>query len=638
MLFQIVNGTVAYGANEVLTNINFEIRNTEKIAVVGRNGCGKSTLLKVITGQLGLVKKNGEKSSVAKATGASVGYLQQMTFDDTSITLREEIRKVFEPALKIKQQMDELLAQIEQNADEKLIERYTALEQRFRFMDGYLIDKSYNTIIRRFGFSQQDENKKLSEFSGGQQTKISFIKLLLSKPDILLLDEPTNHLDLQTIRWLEQYIKTYPRAVVIVSHDRMFLDNVVDEVYEIERGKCKKYVGNYSDFEVKKAEDYERQKREYEAQQKEIERIGAVVERFRYKATKASMAQSKLKQLEHMELVDDPDKADTKQFFSTLTPMFESGNDVLTVDNLTVGYDSTHPLCTLSLEIKKGERVGIVGSNGTGKSTFLKTLCGKLPKLSGRFEYGFRVDMGYFDQHMAHNFTGKSVLDDFWDDFPELTQTQARSILGSFLFSGEDVFKSTADLSGGERVRLALAKLMQRKPNLIVLDEPTNHMDIVGKDALCSMLKNFTGTIIFVTHDRWLLKEVASSIVEFSGNGVEKFPYGYEQYEDAHPIENDDLSAMPKITGSKPLDSKKQSGKGKEIYLQRKQEQKNRARQNKLNSLINDAEQKLEKLNTQLNSPEIAADYIELSQIQEEIDALELEILEYTQEYEELCL
>ena len=246
--------------------------------------------------------------------------------------------------------------------------------------------------------------------------------------------------------------------------------------------------------------------------------------------------------------------------------------------------------------------------------------------------------MGYFDQHMAHNFTGKSVLDDFWDDFPELTQTQARSILGSFLFSGEDVFKSTADLSGGERVRLALAKLMLRKPNLIVLDEPTNHMDIVGKDALCSMLKNFTGTIIFVTHDRWLLKEVASSIVEFSGNGVEKFPYGYEQYEDAHPIENDDLSAMPKITDSKLFDIKKQSGKGKEIYLQRKQEQKNRARQNKLNSLINDAEQKLEKLNTQLNSPEIAADYIELSQIQEEIDALELEILEYMQEYEELCL
>ena len=249
MLFQVVNGTVAYGADEILKNINFEIKNTEKIAVVGRNGCGKSTLLKLITGQLPLVKKDGERSSVAKASGATIGYLQQMTFDDTTITLREEIRKVFAPVLKIKEQMDKLLLEIENNPDEKLIERYTALEQRFGFMDGYLIDKSYNTIVRRFGFSEQDEQKPLSEFSGGQQTKISFIKLLLSKPDILLLDEPTNHLDIETIRWLEQYIKTYPRAVVIVSHDRMFLDNVVEQVYEIERGHCKKYVGNYSDFE-----------------------------------------------------------------------------------------------------------------------------------------------------------------------------------------------------------------------------------------------------------------------------------------------------------------------------------------------------------------------------------------------------
>ncbi len=638
MLFQIVNGTFAYGADEVLKNIDFEIRNTEKIAVVGRNGCGKSTLLKVIKGQLPLVRKNGEKSSVAKSTGCTIGCLEQMTFDDPNLSLRDEIRKAFEPALKIKRQMDELLPEIEKTADEKLIERYTALEQRFLYEDGYLIEKNYQTVVSKFGFSKEDEQKKLSEFSGGQQTKISFIKLLLSKPDILLLDEPTNHLDIRTIRWLEQYIKSYPRAVVVVSHDRMFLDRVAEEVYEIERGKCKKYVGNYSAYEKQKEKDYEQQKREYEAQQKEIERIGAVVERFRYKATKAAMAQSKLKQLEHMELIEDPEAADTKAFFSKLEPLFESGNDVLTTRELTIGYDRENPLGTVSLEIKRGEKVGVVGPNGTGKSTFLKTVCGKIEKLSGDFQFGFRVDMGYFDQHMAHEFTGKSVLDDFWDDFPDLTQTAARSILGSFLFSGEDVFKSTAELSGGERVRLALAKLMQKRPNFLVLDEPTNHMDIVGKQALCDMLKNYKGTLLFVTHDRWLLSEVADKIVEFTGSGIKTYPFGYEQYEEENPIEevsND--KGMPKITASYAV-QKEKSGKGKEAYLQKKQAQKDKARLAKLNRLCDEMQAELDELTARLSNDEIASDYIKLAQIQQQIDEKESELLSLMEEAEQLSI
>ena len=637
MLFQIVNGTVAYGANDVLKNINFEIRNTEKIAVVGRNGCGKSTLLKVITGQLQLAPSaNGERSSISRSKGCTIGYLQQMTFDDLNCTLRDEIRKVFAPVLDIKRQMDEILPKIEQNADEKLIERYTQLEQRFNYMDGYLLDKTYNTVVRRFGFSESDAQKKLSEFSGGQQTKISFIKLLLSKPDVLLLDEPTNHLDIETIRWLEQYIRTYPRAVVCVSHDRTFLDSVADEVYEIERGKCKRYVGNYSDYERQKKLDYEQQKRDYESQQKEIERIGAVVERFRYKATKASMAQSKLKQLEHMELIDDPEKADTKRFFDKLEPLYESVNDVLTVTDLEYGYTSEKPLGKLSFELKKGEKVAIVGANGTGKSTLLKTLNGSLKPLFGRFEYGLRVDKGYFDQHKAHEFTGKSVLDDFWDDYPDLTQTRARTVLGSFLFTGEDVFKSTADLSGGERVRLALAKLMQSRPNLLLLDEPTNHMDIVGKEALCDMLKGYTGTLILVTHDRWLLREVANSIIELTPNGINRYDYGYEQYEEAHPIELTNLRDMPKITDNKIERTEKSEGKGKQIYLQKKQQQKNRTRLNRVRELITAEESELEKINEQLNSPELSADYVKLSELQKEIDKREENLLMLMEEAEEL--
>lgn len=635
MLFQVVNGTVAYGADEVLKNINFEIRNNEKIAVVGRNGCGKSTLLKLIMGQLSLVRKNGEVSSVSRAAGCTVGCLAQMTFDNPNITLRNEIRKVFEPALKIKRQMEELLPQIEQTADPKLIERYSALEQRFQYEDGYLIEKNYRTVVRRFGFSEADEQKRLCEFSGGQQTKISFIKLLLSKPDILLLDEPTNHLDIQTIRWLEQYIKVYPSAVVVVSHDRMFLDRVAEEVYEIERGRCRKYVGNYSAYETQKQKDFEQQKREYAAQQKEIERIGAVVERFRYKATKAAMAQSKLKQLEHMELIEDPEKADSKAFFSKLLPLFESGNDVLTVDSLTVGYSASAPLNTVSCEIKKGEKIGVVGANGTGKSTFLKTVCGKIPKLSGTFEFGFHVDFGYFDQHMAHSFTGKSVLDDFWDDYPDLTQTQARGILGSFLFSGDDVFKSTADLSGGERVRLSLAKLMQRRPNFLILDEPTNHMDIIGKQALCDMLKSYTGTVLFVTHDRWLLSQIADRIIEFRADGVCMYPFGYEQYEQENPIEQTDSRDMPRITAA-AAETRTKSGRGGEIYRKKKQEQKNRARQKKLLLLIDESERELLSLQSDLSSPENAADYIKLSEIQRLIDEKEAQLLGFMEEAEQL--
>lgn len=403
---------------------------------------------------------------------------------------------------------------------------------RFDFMGGYTYKKEYETAIRKFGFSEEDKQKSLSEFSGGQRTKIALIKLLLSKPDILLLDEPTNHLDVQTIEWLEDYLKSYKKSVVIVSHDRMFLDKIVNVVYEIEYGVTTRYPGNFTDFTRRKRENYEKQLKDHEAQRKEIDRLNRIVERFKYKPTKAAMAFSKMKQIEHMQIIDAPNKYDLKTFHADFQPKDESVKNVFKATDLSVGYSPETPLASLNFELFRGEKLGVIGANGTGKSTLLKTLIGKLSPLSGRLSYGLRVQTGYFDQQMAQVTSPKTVLDYFWDEFPGLNQTEARNALGAFQFSGDDVFKTVDNLSGGEKVRLALCKILKRRPNLLILDEPTNHMDIVGKETLENMLSAYEGTLIFVSHDRYFVNKLADRLIVFGQNGAEFLPYGYTEYEE----------------------------------------------------------------------------------------------------------
>lgn len=649
MLYQISNGAVAFADEVILHNINFEIRNTEKIAVVGRNGCGKTTLLKLISGEVDLEKRDSDEDVfIAKSGNPQIGYLKQIAFEDTNITLEQEIRKVFAPMEQRRKQLEQAAAELETDHSEAKVKAYTNMEEKFREDGGYYFEKEYDVLIRKFGFSEEERKKPLRDFSGGQQTKIAFIKLLLSKPDILLLDEPTNHLDITTIEWLEGYLKNYPKAVVVVSHDRMFLDHVVDVVYEIEYGTAKRYPGDYTHFVEQKKLDYDKQLKDYNAQQKEIARLQHMVDRFKNKPTKVSMARSKQKAIEHMDKIEAPDRFDTKTFHANFQPAKETGNDVLMVSSLAIGYE--HPLSVVSLDLKKGEKLGILGGNGLGKSTFLKTIVKKIQPLSGEFHYGTNVQIGYFDQQMAMYQSDKTVLDDFWDEFPSLPETEVRNALGAFLFSGDEVFKNINMLSGGEKVRLALCKILKRRPNVLVLDEPTNHMDIVGKETLESMLSEFSGTLIFVSHDRYFVKKVATRLLVFEDGTTNQYQFGYEEYQEKldreAATEQDGYKSAPVLGGKISINGAKNaspngadaaSGNTKKAYYNPgKERSKLEKKVKRAEEELEQKEAKLEELKAELLKPEYQSSYSKLTEIQNEIDAMEEEIMADMENWEEL--
>lgn len=674
MLYQISNGAVAFGDDVILHSIDFEIRNTEKIAIVGRNGCGKTTLLKLISGEVEMEKLDSDESAfIAKAGNPEIGYLKQIAFDDPDVTLEQEVRKCFVKMDERKAELARAAAELEHDYSDEKVARYTAMEEAFKDDGGYYYEKEYEDMIRKFGFSDDERKKPIRDFSGGQQTKIAFIKLLLSKPDILLLDEPTNHLDVTTIEWLEGYLKSYPKAVVVVSHDRMFLDNVVDVVYEIEYGTARRYPGNYTNFIARKKENYDKQMKDHIAQQKEIERLQRMVTRFKGKPTKTSMAQSKQKAIDRMVIIEAPDKYDNKTFHANFQPEKETGNDVLYTSELAIGYD--HPLSVVSLDLKRGEKLGILGGNGLGKSTFLKTIVGKIPALSGEYRFGTNVQIGYFDQQMAMYTSNKTVLDDFWDEYPNLTETEARNALGAFLFSGEDVFKNVNMLSGGEKVRLALCKILKTRPNVLVLDEPTNHMDIVGKETLESMLKDYKGTLIFVSHDRYFVKKVATQLLVFEDGTTNLYQFGYEQYQEKLDREAEESKNVYRgnaifggaisqngssQTGSDANRSTPQTGAagnvgestnansaaqaggmavsstGKAYYNPGKERSKIQKKVKKVEEDLAVKEAKLDELKAELMKPEYQSSYSKLTEIQNEIDALEEEIIIDMEAWEEL--
>ena len=674
MLYQISNGAVAFGDDVILHSIDFEIRNTEKIAIVGRNGCGKTTLLKLISGEVEMEKLDSDESAfIAKAGNPEIGYLKQIAFDDPDVTLEQEVRKCFVKMDERKAELARAAAELEHDYSDEKVARYTAMEEAFKDDGGYYYEKEYEVMIRKFGFSDDERKKPIRDFSGGQQTKIAFIKLLLSKPDILLLDEPTNHLDVTTIEWLEGYLKSYPKAVVVVSHDRMFLDNVVDVVYEIEYGTARRYPGNYTNFIARKKENYDKQMKDHIAQQKEIERLQRMVTRFKGKPTKTSMAQSKQKAIDRMVIIEAPDKYDNKTFHANFQPEKETGNDVLYTSELAIGYD--HPLSVVSLDLKRGKKLGILGGNGLGKSTFLKTIVGKIPALSGEYRFGTNVQIGYFDQQMAMYTSNKTVLDDFWDEYPNLTETEARNALGAFLFSGEDVFKNVNMLSGGEKVRLALCKILKTRPNVLVLDEPTNHMDIVGKETLESMLKDYKGTLIFVSHDRYFVKKVATQLLVFEDGTTNLYQFGYEQYQEKLDREAEESKNVYRgnaifggaisqngssQTGSDVKRSTSQTGAagnvgestnansaaqaggmavsstGKAYYNPGKERSKIQKKVKKAEEDLAVKEAKLDELKAELMKPEYQSSYSKLTEIQNEIDALEEEILIDMEAWEEL--
>ena len=567
MRIEIINGSVEYDGNTVLSEINFSVSDKEKIALVGRNGSGKTSILKCISGEVPLVSGTGDEKFSFSISGApKIGYLQQVSLND-ELTLRQEILSAYKDVVGLENKLQILLDKMSENPSDENVGAYSRAMERFENIGGYLYKKEYLTAVSKFGFSAEDLDKKLSCFSGGQRTKIALMKLLLEKPDVLLLDEPTNHLDIAAVEWLEGYLKNYKNSVVIVSHDRMFLDRIVGVVYEIEYGVTTRYKGNYTAFLAQKQQAYDKALKDAKWKSAEIDRLRKIVERFRYKATKAAMAQSKLKEIERLGTVETPRRFDTSTFASSFQPEYESVRDALFVKDLVFGYDK--PLGEISLAVERGQKIGVIGSNGTGKSTLLKTITGLIPPLSGDVRFGVKTRVGYFDQTIAATKSELSVLEDFRAEFPELNDGEIRKTLGGFLLSGDDVFKCVKDLSGGEKVRLALSKIFRRRPNFLILDEPTNHMDIIGKETLEKLLMDFSGTVIVVSHDRYLINRVAKSLIVFENGGVRYFDGTFDEYEER------EKETAEEVAKEKPEKTKKTGG---ERYVESKEEARRKHR------------------------------------------------------------
>lgn len=626
MNYKIINGAVSYGVETILEEIYMEIKEKDKIGIVGRNGSGKTTLLKAIIDNSLLEEGTGEdKFNVYKQGNPNIGYLKQIDFEDSSATLLDEILKVYTPLKLLEIRIEDLSKKLQNSKDESLISEYTNSMEKYEFLGGYTYKKEYETALKKFGFIEEDKNKKISEFSGGQRTKIAFLKLLLSKPDILLLDEPTNHLDVSAIEWLEGYLKTYSKAVVIVSHDRMFLNRIVNKIYEIEYGQLKEYSGNYEAYEKQKRENYEKQLKDYEYQQAEIKRLQTIADKFRYKPTKAKMALSKLKKIEQMNIIEEPNRYDLKTFHTNFNIEVESGKKVLEVKDLEIGYNI--PIAKISFDLYKGKKLAIIGENGIGKSTLLKTLNGNIEKISGKFEFGYNVIKEYFDQQMEFENLDITVFDEFYSKFPYLTTTQIRTILGTFLFSGEDVFKKINVLSGGEKARLQLCKIFKKSPNLMLLDEPTNHMDIVGKESLENILKEYKGTLIFVSHDRYFINKIADCILELKKNSATFFDGNYSEYieyKEKNKEENTQIN-----------DTKKEKNKNNEYFIN-KEKNKINSKISKIEKYIEEKENEIKILEQKMQEKEINTDYLKLNELQKEIQEINNEIDSKIKEWEEL--
>lgn len=618
MEYKIINGAVTYQQNTVLEEINFEIKDKDKIAIVGRNGCGKTTLLKsLINNELLETGLANEDLKIIKIGNPTIGYQQQNTFSNLNITLIDEILKNYKQLINMEKKIKYLEEQLKTDNAIKFIDEYTTMLEKYKLNGGYEYKKEYELALLKFGFSNEDKYKKLEEFSGGQRTKLAFLKLLLSKPDILLLDEPTNHLDITTVEWLEDYLKNYPKAVVIVSHDRMFLDNIVNKVYEIEYGMLTKYKGNYSSFEKQKKANYEKQLKDYEYQQKEIKRLKSIADRFRYKPSKASMAMSKLRKIEQMDIIDKPQKFDSKTFKTELK-IEKSSDIVLSVKDLEFGFDG-NCLGKTNFELHKGQKLAIIGANGKGKSTLLKTIMELIPKISGSFKYGYNVKKEYFDQQLEFINEENTVYEEYEQSFPDCNTLQIRKILGTFQFINDDIYKKIKQLSGGEKVRLRLCKIFKHNPNLLILDEPTNHLDIIGKESLENILTLYEGAILFVSHDRYFVNKIADSLLIFEDDNIKFFNGNYKDYMD---YKNNEIKTEVKVK----TNVKTKGDVTRNI----------KAINRKLEKEIENLEKSISIVNNKMLQEEFYSDYKKMNELQKELENLNASLEEKYLEWEEI--
>ena len=626
-----------YGADLILSNIKLELQTRDRVALVGRNGAGKSTLLKIIAGHL-----SHDGGEIIKPKEVTIGYLAQNTGLESNLSIGEEMLTVFEPLLKMEKSLRWLEGQMadpsvfgDAGKYERILKEYDQLQVKFKEQGGYQYEADIRSVLHGLNF--HDSSLMISSLSGGQKTRLALGKLLLTKPDILILDEPTNHLDIDTLSWLEQYLQGYDGAILIVSHDRYFLDKVVTQVYEVSRKQINRFTGNYSAYLEQKAANYERDLKLYEKQQQEVANLQDFIQRNLARASTTKRAQSRRKKLERMEFMDRP-LGDEKSAAFSFEIEKQSGNDVLSVDSLAVGYEGGRVSEAISFRAYKGESIALVGPNGIGKSTLLKTIIKKLPALNGTIHYGSNLSIGYYDQEQAELTSNKRVLNELWDDYPLKSEKEIRTVLGNFLFSGDDVLKIVSTLSGGEKARLALAKLMLEKANLLILDEPTNHLDLDSKEVLENALIDYPGTILFVSHDRYFINRIATKVLELSRFASTEYLGDYDYYLEKK-LEQEELEALALIAVSKK-DFLQDSPEKNTYQLEKESKKLERQRRRKLEEIeqrISELEERIQEYEQQLCEPEIFQDHEKVLEINLKSEQAKAELEQLMEEWAELA-
>ena len=612
-----------FGADVLFHNINLQVVDHARVALVGRNGAGKTTLLKMIAGIT-----QPDEGTITKAKGLSIGYLAQDQGLDSQNSIWAELDTVFGSLHQMEAEIHHLegqLATVDSTTDryQEILRDYDRLQEQFQEAGGFEIDSRMRGVLTGFGFEEESYQRPVNSLSGGQKTKLALAKILLQAPQLLILDEPTNHLDMGVLTWLEDYLKGYSGALLIVSHDRYFLDRVVNEVYDLDNQTLHHYTGNYSAFVKNKTARLATEMKHYEQQKKEIAKLEDFVNKNLVRASTTKRAQARRRQLEKMERIERP-QTDDKSIHFSFSSQKESGNEVLDVEGLKIGYQDTVLAGPLTFNERKGQRIGIIGPNGIGKSTLLKTLLKKMPAIAGTIKFGANLDIGYYDQEQQQLHPEKTVLDEVWDDHPEIDETQIRNLLGSFLFVGDDVYKHVSDLSGGQKARLELTKLSFEPINFLILDEPTNHLDIDSREVLEGAINDFDGTVLFISHDRYFINQVATDVLAMQKDGITRYQGDYDDYLRA-VTEQEQASADDSTTPDQKRAPKAGSA-AQQSYQQSKEAQKARRKLQRtvadLEEQMNQLSEQQEQVETKMADPNVATDIGKLTDLQKELDTL----------------
>ncbi|CAL28459.1 ABC-F family ATP-binding cassette domain-containing protein [Staphylococcus carnosus] len=636
ILLQLNNVSKSFDGEEIFNDVHFEVKSHEKIGIVGRNGAGKSTLMKIIAGVDGY-----DEGNISKIKNLKVGYLTQQMTLDTNHTVWEEMSKPFAKLKQMEADMQAETAWLAEHADEYETEtfkthmsKYETLSNQFERLEGYQYESKIKTVLHGLDFSEDDFHRPVNDFSGGQKTRLSLAQMLLSEPDLLLLDEPTNHLDMETTQWLEDYLNYFKGAIVIISHDRFFLDKTVNQIYDVALGAVQHYVGNYSKFITQRDQYYEKRMQEYERQQAEIKRLETFVEKNITRASTSGMAKSRRKVLEKIERIDKP-MLDARSANIQFDFDRNTGNDVYHIRNLEIGYHDQPVTSPITLEVSKGDHIAVIGPNGIGKSTFIKTIAERIPKINGEITHGANLRVGYYDQKQAEFKSNKTILDYVWDQYPTMPEKDVRAVLGRFLFVQDDVKKIINDLSGGEKARLQLALLMLERNNVLILDEPTNHLDIDSKEMLEQALQHFEGTLIFVSHDRYFINQLANKIFDMDETGGTIYAGDYQYYLD----KTEEKAALQAKAEAEQAEEKAQISTSNSYSDQKAQKREQRQIERQIENCeaeIEACEQKIADINEQLTQPEIFSDPEKAGELADEKNNTEQQLEQIMIRWEEL--